>query len=141
MQRKTETKVIDHPVLGPVSYKITAMDAKQGRTIFVHLMKVMGPMVKAKTDLSTALTQLDTNDVDILCDAFAKSTTISYTDPTAGGAESKGVQLSIVFGEHFSAAYKTMFMWLSACAELNYGDFLGEARKQSAQGLGSQTAQ
>jgi len=124
--RKVESFEFEHPSLGTVAYKITALDAINGRRVFLKLIKLLGPLAQAKGSLGEALKGLEEKDLDDLCDAFAKVTTITYTD-TSSGKTVQEAKLGPTFGEHFSAAYMTMFSWLKASAEVNFGDFLAKA--------------
>lgn len=129
MGLKTEAKTI-----GAYTYKVTALNALDGRKVFVRLVKMVGPGLsayKASPDMASALTQgmgalisaLSEEDVEHLCNKLSASTEVSGGDY----GEKRRPQLDGVFLTHFAANYFEMIEWLIFALEVNFGSFFEKA--------------
>jgi hypothetical protein len=113
-------EVVEQTINGFV-YKIEKLGAKKGKTVIVGLSRVIGPALEA-TDKVAKLAELLTDaQLDTLCDVFAAQTAFSpESNPEAE------FLLKNEFDRHFSGRYGSMVLWLKACLEANYGNFLQE---------------
>ncbi len=114
-------EVVEIPINGTV-YKIEKLGAKKGKQIALMISRIVGPAFEAKDKIiATLCERLTDAQMDLLCDTFAAKTAIS---PEANPAAE--FLLSNEFDRHFAGHYGTMVLWLKACLEANYGDFLTE---------------
>jgi hypothetical protein len=112
--------VVEKTIAGHV-YKIELLGAKKGKQVIVGLSRIIGPSLEAKDKIAKFCELLTDAQLDALCETFAGQTRISPEDnPDAEFA------LKDVFDRHFSGHYGTLTLWLKACLEANYGDFLKE---------------
>lgn len=133
--RKTETRVIDG-----VEYRVTQFGALEGRKVLLRLLKAVGPLFAAFAELKgegegklkdaiphldSALNGLKEEDLEYLCDVFARCTEVKLNG--------KWPNLPDVFDLHFTGKYISMFAWLKFCVEVNFSDFFQLAtRKREA---------
>lgn len=102
-------------------YKITKLGAKLGKNVLARCIRAAGPAFE-KDDTFTALcAALTDSELDFFCDTFAARTMFS---PVA--EPEKEWSLKDKFDTHFSGRYGTMVLWLKACLEVNYDNFLEE---------------
>jgi hypothetical protein len=103
-------------------YKIEKLGGKKGKEIALMISRIVGPAFEVKGGQVAKLCELLTDaQFDKLCDTFAAKTAFS---PEANPAAE--FLLANEFDRHFSGHYGTMVLWLAACLEVNYGDFLRE---------------
>jgi len=119
MNLKSETKTI-----GGYTYKVTALNAVDGRKVFVRMTKAVGPAIAAASDgneaaaLGVLIDGLNEADLDFFCEKFAE-----VTEVWGGDYGDKGRTLKNVFMSHFSANYFEMCEWLAFAFEVNYSSF------------------
>ncbi len=114
-------EVVEKTINGTI-YKIEKLGAKKGKQVALMLARVIGPAFETKENQISKLCELLTDaQFDTLCDTFMAKTAFS---PEANPAAE--FQLSNEFDRHFAGHYGTMVLWLKACLEANYGDFLSE---------------
>ena len=116
--RKTESKDIDG-----VTYEVTALGGFQGLETFAKLVKLIGPVIANKDDLTKALQGLDPTELVVLAKTFAACTHVT-PQPNVEDAAKVGGPLDKIFDLHFSQNYGRMMKWLYFCIDLNFGDFL-----------------
>jgi len=116
--RETITKDISG-----VTYHIQQLGARQGRSIMTRLIRVVGPALgeTEDLDLTKLFEALKEEDVEALCEAFAKTTRV------VTGTNKERV-LGDIFDDHFAGKYGAMIKWVIACLEVNFGSFLAEVR-------------
>lgn len=122
--RKSETKLLES-----TEYRVTQFGALEGRKVLLRLIKSIGPVLMpaagakdlaaALPGIGTALEALKEEDIEYLCDVFAR-----HTEVRVNG---KWPQLSDIFDLHFGGKYLEMFLWLKFCVEVNFSDFFRKA--------------
>jgi hypothetical protein len=116
-----KNEVVDVPI-GDWIYHIEKLGSVVGRKLIMRCMRVVGPAFAEGVDAIPVLCQSLTDaDLDYVCEEFAKKTVFSPANNPA--AE---FFLAQQMDKHFSGHYGQMVLWLKACFEANYGDFLGE---------------
>lgn len=122
--------------IGDCTYKTTLLSASEGLPINTLLLRVLGPAVatlasalpsvESVKDLpiealarafSSAIHNLDSQDLRTLVDTFAPKTWVRLPD-------GKEPLLSDVFDTHFAGKYARMYQWLGFCVQENFADFL-----------------
>ena len=109
-------------VIGEYAYQIQMLGAALGKKVFMRLVRVVAPAVEAESVAKFAELLTD-EQLDFLCDTFAKVTQFSPVDDP-----SKQFALSTkgLFDSHFAGKYGEMMKWLWACIETNYESFFAE---------------
>jgi hypothetical protein len=118
--------------IGEYTYKVTQLNAIEGRRVFAKFAKIAMPTIAAikgkdledalRAGFTTLAANVDPADFDYFCDAFAPTTTV--TGATYGD---KSPKLSDVFATHFAGSYPEMLEWLYLCLEVNFGSFFAKA--------------
>lgn len=136
---KNETRQI-----GSYSYKVTALNALDGRKAFVRLVKLVGPAISAfgagnsnddlLKGLSTFASNLDEADFEFFCNKFSP-----VTDVSGGELGEQPRTLEKVFMTHFSANYFEMCEWLAFAFEVNFSSFFAGAA-EAMKGLSKKAA-
>jgi hypothetical protein len=116
----TQNEIVEVSINSTV-YKIQKLGAKKGKEIMLMIVRVIGPAMDAPNKIAKFCELATDAQLDKLCDTFAAVTRISPEDKPE-------VELALkdVFDRHFSGKYGTMALWLKACLEANYGNFLLE---------------
>jgi hypothetical protein len=118
--------------IGEDTYRVTPLQAIQGRKVLVKLLKALGPAAEAVADaqsgnvgalLAKLTANLEESLVDELCEIFAGRTEFQHGSKWIGLGEAGQFDL------HFIKKYGQMAKWLAFCVEINYGSFLGELLK------------
>jgi hypothetical protein len=86
-------------------YNVTQLGTKQGLKILSRVSKAPNGNILALGD----------EDVDYVCDTFAKHTSVDMAD--------KSPQLSAIFELHFRGKYNALVEWLAFCMEVNFSNF------------------
>jgi hypothetical protein len=112
-----------------VEYSLEQLGAVQGRRFVLRLMSNAAPIIQklAETDtlneqalfaaLGVGLSNLDSDLVEELSDAFAKKTQVHQGEMWIG--------LDKLYDQHFAGQYLSMGKWLFESMKLNFADFLG----------------
>lgn len=114
---KTSEKVI-----GSNTYRVTALGALKGRSVFVMLVRLLGASAEGlqKASLAGAIPYIAANltdaDMASLCDTFGKVSDVVLPDGRAP-------RVADVFDLHFSDNYLEMVQWLMFCLEVNFSSF------------------
>ena len=95
-------------------YEVMPLGALKGRSVFVRLLKMFGPLFAG--DIAAGLDHLSEDDFNYLCDVFAEYTNVRIN-------EKQMPVLKDVFDGHFSGKYLDMLQWLAFCVQVNFGDF------------------
>jgi hypothetical protein len=117
------------------------LGAKQGKTVLVRLIRIIGPAIEAagNEQIGTLMSALTDAEIDFLCDTFAKTTRVCGTN-----ANGQSVELALdgIFDDHFAGKYDTMLKWLWACLNTNYAAFIEGLKRNPAarQALAMQAA-
>lgn len=116
-----KNEVVD-VAIGDWVYHIEKLGSVVGRKLVMRCMRVVGPAFAEGVDAIPVLCSTLTDaDLDYVCDEFAKKTSCS---PASNPAAE--FYLAQQMDKHFSGHYGRLVLWLKACFEVNYGDFLGE---------------
>lgn len=107
--------------INQTTYKITKLGAKVGKRVLARLIRAAGPAFEAEQTFGALCAALTDAELDYFCDTFAEVTSFS---PAA--EPDKEWRLKDMFDTHFSGKYGEMTLWLKACLEVNYGNFLEE---------------
>lgn len=130
--------------IGPHTYRVTQLGAKQGRSMLVRLVKICGPGLgsfvggigrgASSVDSALALgagdaihdltTRLREDEIGALMDEFALQTVVVQS------AEIE-LRLSDVFDDHFAGRYDAMLAWTRFCLEVNFASFFGASSAPS----------
>jgi len=116
-------------------YRIQQLGAREGRRVWLKLLKVLSGPLKAASEAEGGVTEMllvkalaslfdavDDEMFDELCEVFGKKTQV-YVKESDKWPELTGV----VFDTHFARNYVAMMQWLGECVVFNFGSFLGEA--------------
>jgi hypothetical protein len=115
--------------IGDTTYHITTLGTKDARRVGRRLARVFGVSAEADQKAAKFFEVLTDEELDFLCDTFAKMTQISPADSAihpATGQPTVMFALAAKMEEHFSGHMGLLMQWLKACVEVNYGNFLGE---------------
>lgn len=134
--------------IGKTKYLLTQFGAKKGRSVLLRLFKVLGPgigVLAQDTDkVADAIRMLSESikeeDLDYLCDEFAKVTKVYKVAKMASGDTEILTDLLPMFDSHFRNAYGEMFMWLAQSIHFNFADFLVEIQGADLSALGLRKA-
>lgn len=118
-----------HTING-VNYEIQQLGAKEGRRVLARIMRAVAgaagaaqgqkdPLEAAAAGASKLAEALTDEEIDFLCDTFAKCTQF---EPAPG----KLLLLADQFDDHFAGRYGAMVKWLWAAMETNYSSFLSD---------------
>jgi len=133
--------------IGGVTYRVTQLPAKRGRSMLVRFVRLVGPgagsfvggLGRSKDQtfdgglalgiadgLHDLCLRLNDDDLSAICDEFATYTIV---------VKSRDVELRLsdVYDDHFAGRYDEMFAWLRYCCEVNFASFF--AVSSSASGL------
>lgn len=113
-------EIVEATIGGNV-YKIEKLGSKIGSKLFARLARAIGPVFEGDDQITKLCASLKDEDLDYVCATFSKVTRVSPE-----GNPAVELLLSDVFDKHFAGHYGFMVLWLKACLEANYGDFLGE---------------
>lgn len=130
-------------VISGTTYDIQQLGAKLGKKILMRLFRSVAPAFAADEPgdaLATFAKSMTDEDLDYLCDAFAKVTMVQPD----GGAPDARVLLADRFDTHFAGKYGQMLKWLWAAIDTNFETFfddLGFNAKQREQLLSGMKAE
>lgn len=109
------------------TYHITKLGALTGNKLMARIIRVIGPSFdELRGDDGEPVTKLcaalKDEEFDYVCNTLSKETRVSPV-------EQPDVEwlLKDRFDTHFSGHYGSMVLWVKACLEANYGNFLDEA--------------
>jgi hypothetical protein len=131
-------EVVDVQING-TTYRIRKLGAKVGKNLLGRLIRAAGPVfqgvgteLESGDVISKLCAALKEDELNALCDAFAKETRFSPDD-------NPDLEFDMVqkFDTHFSGRYGQMTLWLKAGLEANYGNFFDELglSPEAAKGL------
>lgn len=122
--------------IGSHTYRVTQFGAKQGRALFVRILKLAGPSLSAALSsiaqgkpgafeavIAVGLSQgfyefaarITEDEVGSVLDDCAKHTVVVIGE--------KEPRLSDIFDQHFAGRYDEMLSWAAFVLECNYGSF------------------
>lgn len=115
--------------IGDTNYYITKLGTKDARRVGRRLARVFGVSAEAEQKASKFFEVLTDEELDFLCDTFAKVTQISPVDSgihPVTGQPTLMFALTAKMEDHFSGHLGLLMQWLKACVEVNFGNFLEE---------------
>lgn len=126
--RRTDSTDIDGK-----TFKVKALTFEDARKAYSIIQRALPVLAVEDFDeeggiLFACLTgHLTKEDIDVLCEVFAKETMVDFNDPTEGKT-SRVLKLSLpeVQDEVFSGALELMYDWLAFCVDLNFKGTLGK---------------
>lgn len=117
----TTNEIVETPPINGFIYKIEKLGAKKGRALMASLVRTLGPAFDGDDRIAKLCASLSDAQLEMVCDTLAEKTRFS---PEAN--PSAEFFLKSEFDRHFSGRYGSMLLWLKACLEVNFGNFLQE---------------